>query len=41
LEYSLVVVEVLDDEDMEDDFELEIITEVELMQDISEKAVNS
>jgi hypothetical protein len=35
------VVEVLEDEDMEDDFELEIITEVELMQDISEKAVNS
>jgi hypothetical protein len=41
LEYSLVVVEVLDDEDMLDDFEDEIITEVELMQDISEKAVNS
>jgi hypothetical protein len=41
LEYSLVVVEVLDDEDMLDDFADEIITEVELMQDISEKAVNS
>ena len=36
-----MVVEVLDDEDMPDDFEDEIITEVELMQDISEKAVNS
>jgi hypothetical protein len=41
LEYSLVVVEVLDDEDIPDDLEDEIITEVELMQDISEKAVNS
>jgi hypothetical protein len=40
LEYALVVVEVLDDED-EADFVDEIITEVELMQDISEKAVNS
>jgi len=35
-----VVVEVLDDEELED-FVDEIITEVELMQDISEKAVNS
>ena len=36
-----MVVEVLDDEDVLVDFEDEIITEVELMQDISEKAVNS
>ena len=35
-----MVVEVLDDEELED-FVDEIITEVELMQDISEKAVNS
>jgi hypothetical protein len=35
------VVEVLDDEDAPEDFVDEIMTEVELMQDISEKAVNS
>ena len=35
------MVEVLEDEDMPEALDDEIITEVELMQDISEKAVSS